>query len=198
MTLFTGQHRGREALRLRHGRLRLADLLGLVHGFSRRERIRPERLDLVLHHDRIWFLPCLVAASSRAPCEAARYGTATRGRGEKQKRFLRQFPHLVVLLVASPNRYPAVGASARATLVYFGERPRRPRIPAPVFEKGVSMANPSRTDLLRALPQVEEMLQLPEVSALLSLLPRSVLADCVREAVDETRRAVLAGISNIG
>ena len=39
------------------------------------------------------------------------------------------------------------------------------------------MANPSRTDLLRALPQVEEMLQLPEVSALLSLLPRSVLAD---------------------
>ena len=55
------------------------------------------------------------------------------------------------------------------------------------------MANPSRTDLLRALPQVEEMLQLPEVSALLSLLPRSVLADCVREAVDETRRAVLAG-----
>ena len=55
------------------------------------------------------------------------------------------------------------------------------------------MANPSRTDLLRALPQVEETLQLPEVSALLSLLPRSVLADCVREAVDETRRAVLAG-----
>ena len=55
------------------------------------------------------------------------------------------------------------------------------------------MANPSRTDLLRALPQVEEMLQLPEVSSLLSLVPRSVLADCVREAVDETRRAVLAG-----
>ena len=55
------------------------------------------------------------------------------------------------------------------------------------------MANPSRTDLLRALPQVEEMLQLPEVSAPLSLLPRSVLADGVREAGDETRRAVLAG-----
>ena len=55
------------------------------------------------------------------------------------------------------------------------------------------MANPSRTDLLRALPQVEEMLQLPEVSALRSLVPRSVLADCVREAVDEVRQAVLAG-----
>lgn len=54
------------------------------------------------------------------------------------------------------------------------------------------MANPSRTDLLRALPQVEEMLQLPEVSALLSLVPRNVLADCVREAVDELRQAVLA------
>ena len=52
------------------------------------------------------------------------------------------------------------------------------------------MANPSRTDLLRALPQVEEMLQLPEVSALLSLVPRNVLADCVREAVDELRAAV--------
>ena len=55
------------------------------------------------------------------------------------------------------------------------------------------MANPSRTDLLRMLPQVEEMLQLPEVGALLSLAPRSVLADCVREAVDETRQAILAG-----
>lgn len=55
------------------------------------------------------------------------------------------------------------------------------------------MANPSRTDLLRMLPQVEEMLQLPEVGALLSLAPRSVLADCVREAVDETRQEILAG-----
>ena len=54
------------------------------------------------------------------------------------------------------------------------------------------MANPSRTDLLRALPQVEEMLQLPEVGALLSLVPRGVLADCVREAIDERRKAVLA------
>ena len=45
------------------------------------------------------------------------------------------------------------------------------------------MANPSRTDLLRALPQVEEMLQLPEVSALLSLLPRSVLADCALKTI---------------
>lgn len=55
------------------------------------------------------------------------------------------------------------------------------------------MANPSRTDLLRALPQVEEMLQLPEAGALLSLVPRGVLADCVREAIDERRQAVLAG-----
>ena len=37
------------------------------------------------------------------------------------------------------------------------------------------MANPSRTDLLRALPQVEEMLQLPEVSSLTSLLPRHTI-----------------------
>ena len=55
------------------------------------------------------------------------------------------------------------------------------------------MANPSRTDLLRALPQVEEMLQLPEVSSLTSLLPRSLLADCVRDAIDDVRQAVLAG-----
>lgn len=55
------------------------------------------------------------------------------------------------------------------------------------------MANPSRTDLLRALPQVEEMLQLPEVSSLTSLLPRSLLADCVRDAIDDVRQAVLGG-----
>ena len=55
------------------------------------------------------------------------------------------------------------------------------------------MANPSRTDLLRALPQVEEMLRLPEVGSLTSLLPRSLLADCVRDAIDDVRQAVLAG-----
>lgn len=55
------------------------------------------------------------------------------------------------------------------------------------------MANPSRTDLLRALPQVEETLQMPDVSSLQSLLPRALLADCVRAAIDDVRSAVLAG-----
>lgn len=55
------------------------------------------------------------------------------------------------------------------------------------------MAYPSRTGLLRTLPQVEEMLQLPEISSLRTLLPRTLLVDCVRAAIDDVRSAVLAG-----
>lgn len=60
------------------------------------------------------------------------------------------------------------------------------------FEKGIPMAQTPRPDLLRALPQVEEMLQSPEIKALGSLLPRTLLADCVREAIESARRAILA------
>ncbi|WP_080797288.1 L-seryl-tRNA(Sec) selenium transferase [Arabiibacter massiliensis] len=55
------------------------------------------------------------------------------------------------------------------------------------------MAITPPTDLLRSLPQVEETLHEPELRALEALVPRAMLADCVRAAVDETRRAVLAG-----
>lgn len=55
------------------------------------------------------------------------------------------------------------------------------------------MATTPPTDLLRALPQVEETLQAPELRALEALVPRSVLADCVRAAVDGLRRSILAG-----
>lgn len=55
------------------------------------------------------------------------------------------------------------------------------------------MAPSPHSDLLRSLPQVEEVLNNPSVRALEPLLPRSILADCVREAIDEVRSAILAG-----
>ena len=149
----------------------------------------------------VWISSCIMIASGsflawsrllRVPWEAARHGTATRGRREKQGVFLDNFP--ISSSCSSHRRIdtrPSVHRGAEHWYTLASGRVGC-ALPTPVFEKGVSMANPSRTDLLRALPQVEEMLQLPEVSALLSLVPRSVLADCVREAVDELRQAVLA------
>ena len=55
------------------------------------------------------------------------------------------------------------------------------------------MAQPPKPDLLRSLPQVEEVLRDPQLRALESLMPRSVLADCVRDAVEDVRSAVLSG-----
>lgn len=60
-------------------------------------------------------------------------------------------------------------------------------------EKGVHMATTPRTDLLRQLPQVEETLHAPELRALEALAGRSVLADCVRTAVEALRQRILAG-----
>lgn len=55
------------------------------------------------------------------------------------------------------------------------------------------MARTSQADLLRALPQVEEALCSPEVHALESLLPRTLLADSVRNAINEVRQNILTG-----
>ena len=49
----------------------------------------------------------------------------------------------------------------------------------------------SLQDLLRALPQVEETLNAPQLRALEPLLPRRILADCARAAIDAARQAVL-------
>lgn len=57
------------------------------------------------------------------------------------------------------------------------------------------MANTPPADLLRELPQVEELLRCPQVSALEPLLPHAVLAGCARAAVEEARRALLGGES---
>ena len=55
------------------------------------------------------------------------------------------------------------------------------------------MATTPPTDSLRMLPQVEETLRAPELRALETIMERSVLADCVREAIGGLRRRILAG-----
>lgn len=50
-----------------------------------------------------------------------------------------------------------------------------------------------RRDLLRALPQVEELLQMPQVTQLLEQLPRPVVVDMARDTIDETRSGILRG-----
>lgn len=45
---------------------------------------------------------------------------------------------------------------------------------------------------LRALPQVEELLQRPAVAALAHIVQRDIVADACRAAVDEQRKAILA------
>ena len=50
-----------------------------------------------------------------------------------------------------------------------------------------------RTDLLRALPQVEELMQAAPMKALEAIVPRSMLVDRARAAVDAHRQLILAG-----
>lgn len=47
--------------------------------------------------------------------------------------------------------------------------------------------------LLRRLPQVEEVLRSPQISALQTLLPHQVLTTCVRRTIDAMRSDILAG-----
>ena len=53
-----------------------------------------------------------------------------------------------------------------------------------------------RTDLLRALPQVEELMQAAPMKALEAIVPRSMLVDCARAAVNAHRQLILAGEAN--
>ena len=50
-----------------------------------------------------------------------------------------------------------------------------------------------RTDLLRALPPVEELMQAAPMKALEAIVPRSMLVDRARAAVDAHRQLILAG-----
>ena len=50
-----------------------------------------------------------------------------------------------------------------------------------------------RTDLLRALPQVEELMQAAPMKALETIVPRSMLVDRARAAGDGQRQLILAG-----
>ena len=50
-----------------------------------------------------------------------------------------------------------------------------------------------RTDLLRALPQVEELMHAAPMKALEAIVPRSMLVDRARAAVDAHRQLILAG-----
>ena len=51
----------------------------------------------------------------------------------------------------------------------------------------------SRNELLRALPQVEEVLGHPALQQAVRKLDRSIVADAVRQAVDDVRQGILAG-----
>ncbi|MDO4182293.1 MAG: L-seryl-tRNA(Sec) selenium transferase [Coriobacteriia bacterium] len=55
------------------------------------------------------------------------------------------------------------------------------------------MTNSAVQDILRTLPQVDELLNHPLVQPLAQLAPHDVVADTVRACIDETRQAVLAG-----
>lgn len=57
----------------------------------------------------------------------------------------------------------------------------------------MSMARSSQRERLRALPQIEELLRAPRIEELLQRLPRPVVADAARQAVDAARQAILAG-----
>lgn len=46
---------------------------------------------------------------------------------------------------------------------------------------------------LRQLPQVEELMHAPQVQALEALVPRNILVECARRAIDEARQRILAG-----
>jgi L-seryl-tRNA(Ser) seleniumtransferase len=56
---------------------------------------------------------------------------------------------------------------------------------------------PSETNIeaLRSLPQVEELMHAPQLAALTSLIPRPLLVDCARKAIEAARKKILAGAS---
>lgn len=54
----------------------------------------------------------------------------------------------------------------------------------------------SKSSILRQLPQVEEVLNSPQVRAVGALLPHPVLSDCARAAVSAARQSILAGDAN--
>ena len=56
---------------------------------------------------------------------------------------------------------------------------------------------PSETNIeaLRSLPQVEELMHAPQLTALEALIPRPLLVDCAREAIETARKKILAGAS---
>lgn len=58
------------------------------------------------------------------------------------------------------------------------------------------MAQTATNELLRSLPQVQEVLQASTLQALTSLLPHNILADCARAAVDTARTSILEGANN--
>lgn len=51
--------------------------------------------------------------------------------------------------------------------------------------------------LLRQLPKVDTLLERPDIAALGETMPRSLVVDAVREAIEETRRSVLDGTSGV-
>lgn len=57
---------------------------------------------------------------------------------------------------------------------------------------------PSETNIeaLRSLPQVEELMHAPQLAALEALIPRPLLVDCAREAIEAARKEILAGASD--
>src|SRR5689334_3713793 len=57
----------------------------------------------------------------------------------------------------------------------------------------MSSAVKPTTDLLRALPSVEKILQTPTMAPLLSRYRRAYLVDAVRAVLAQTRQAILGG-----
>ncbi len=55
------------------------------------------------------------------------------------------------------------------------------------------MPGKPNTEALRTLPQVEELMHAPQLEALEPLIPRPILVDCAREAIEATRSKILDG-----
>ncbi|MGI6104610.1 MAG: L-seryl-tRNA(Sec) selenium transferase [Raoultibacter sp.] len=54
----------------------------------------------------------------------------------------------------------------------------------------------SRNDALRAIPSVEEVLKALDNDPLIEQLPRSIITDCVRKTIEDTRKSILEGKTN--
>ena len=55
-----------------------------------------------------------------------------------------------------------------------------------------TLKNQSKTNQLRELPSIEEVLEHPDMKALVPTLPRQFLVDSARKAVDQARNAILS------